>query len=129
MSQGPEMEVSEDVKRILEIQKVLNGFASRVRGELGLLAIKNLRPARNGRDLAGRVDLLRSYISCRETRGEWPWIFAVCISPFLSEGRRYGILSGENLASIARFLALARITREHLAKYKDFYAPLLVQMI
>lgn len=117
------MEVSEDVKRILEIQKVLNGFASRVRGELGLLAIKNLRPARNGRDLAGRVDLLRSYISCRETRGEWPWIFAVCISPFLSEGRRYGILSGENLASIARFLALARITREHLAKYKDFYAP------
>jgi DNA mismatch repair protein MutS2 len=115
------MEVREDVAKILEMPKVLKEFASRVRGELGLMAVENLRPAKNGAELAERTELLQSFVSCREARDEWPWNSSGCISPFLSEGKRTGILSGENLAAVAKFLSLAEITREHLAKHKEFY--------
>ncbi len=115
------MQVKEDVVRILEIPKTLKELASRVRGELGLQAVENLKPAGGDSELAERVELLRDYISCRETRGEWPWNTSGCISPFLSEGRRTGMLFGENLAAIARFLSLTKMTREHLALYRDSY--------
>ena len=115
------MEVREDVLRILEIPKILSEFASSVRGELGLWALDGLAPQRDGKSLVDRVDLFKSYMACRDTQGEWPWNGSGCISPLLAEGRRSGLLSGEELASAARFLALCKMVREHLAKHKEAY--------
>jgi len=118
------MQVSEDILRILEISKILAEFASRVRGELGLSALASLRPRASIEALQERMELFRNYISCRDSFGEWPWNSAPCISPLLAEAKRSGMLSGEELAAAARFLALSRMTREHLEKYRGVY-PLL----
>ncbi|HOO87474.1 MAG TPA: hypothetical protein PK442_07210 [Synergistales bacterium] len=45
------MEIKEDVSRILEIPKILNVFASSVRGELGLFALDRLKPQPSLRSL------------------------------------------------------------------------------
>ena len=115
------MQVSEDILRILEIPKVIAEFASRVRGELGLSALASLRPRAALEALQERMELFRNYISCRDSFGEWPWNSASCISPLLAEAKRSGMLSGEELAAAARFLALSRMTREHLEKYRGAY--------
>lgn len=116
------MEVREEILRILEIPKILKEFAAFVRGELGLLALDRLRPRNDLKALRERIDLFKSYKSCRDNYGEWPWIPAAgCVSFSLVQVRQAGIFSGEELASIARFLALARMTREHLLKYREAY--------
>ncbi|MDK2959249.1 MAG: mismatch repair protein MutS2 [Synergistaceae bacterium] len=115
------MEVREDILRILEIPKILAEFASCVRGELGLSAIGRLRPRGDGKSLEERVALFKSYMSCRDTFGEWPWNSSGCISGLTAEARKSGLLTGEELASVARFLSLAKMTREHLVKHRDAY--------
>ena len=115
------MEVREDILRILEIPKVLAEFASCVRGELGLSALGRLRPRGDVKALEERVALLKSCMSCRDSFGEWPWNSSGCISGLLSEARKSGMLTGEELASVARFLSLAKMTREHLAKHRETY--------
>ena len=115
------MEVREDILRILEIPKVLSEFASCVRGELGLSAIGRLRPRGDVKALEERVSLFKCYMSCRDSFGEWPWNSSGCVSGLLSEARKSGMLTGEELASVARFLSLAKMTREHLAKHREAY--------
>ena len=115
------MKVKDDVIKILEMPKILAGFAPFVRGELGLLGLESLRPARNAGELSSRVSLFADYASCSEAFGEWPWSLAEPISPVLSEARESGLLSGESLAAVSRFLVLARITREHLARHRETY--------
>ncbi|NLA91051.1 MAG: hypothetical protein GX843_05380, partial [Synergistaceae bacterium] len=58
------MKVKDDVIKILEMPKILAGFAPFVRGELGLLGLENLRPARNAEELSSRVSLFADYVSC-----------------------------------------------------------------
>ncbi len=116
------MEIKEDVSRILEIPKILNTFASSVRGELGLFALDRLKPQPSLRNLLERIDLFRSYMELRDRNGEWPWNpKAVCVSFMLQGAKRSGMLSGEELLSVSRLLALANATREILGKHRGTF--------
>ena len=116
------MEIKEDVSRILEIPKILNVFASSVRGELGLFALDRLKPQPSLRSLLERIELFRSFMEFRDRNGEWPWNSKVaCVSFMLQAAKRSGMLSGEELLSVARLLALANATREILAKSREQY--------
>ncbi|MDD3915931.1 MAG: endonuclease MutS2, partial [Synergistaceae bacterium] len=116
------MEIKEDVSRILEIPKILNVFASSVRGELGLFALDRLKPQPSLRSLLERIELFRSFMEFRDRNGEWPWNpKVVCVSFMLQGAKRSGMLSGEELLSVARLLTLANVTREILAKSREQY--------
>ncbi len=116
------MEIKEDVSRILEIPKILNTFASSVRGELGLFALDRLKPQPSLRNLLERIELFRSYMEFRDRNGEWPWNpKAVCVSFMLEGAKRSGMLSGEELLSVSRLLALANATREILGKHRGAF--------
>ncbi|MDD3513904.1 MAG: hypothetical protein PHV21_07875, partial [Synergistaceae bacterium] len=58
----------------------------------------------------------------RDRNGEWPWNpKVVCVSFMLQGAKRSGMLSGEELLSVARLLTLANVTREILAKSREQY--------
>ncbi len=113
------MEYREETTRIFDIPKILAIFAREVRGDLGLFALEHLRPQGDLPALEERVELFRSYVSCRDKYGEWPWNARVgCIVPVVQTAAASGFLSGEELVAVGAFLGLARTTRERLAANK-----------
>lgn len=113
------MDYREETARILDIPKILAIFARGVRGDLGLFALEHLRPQEDLRALEERVELFRSYVSCRDKYGEWAWNMRVaCIVPVVQTAASSGLLTGEELVAVGAFLALARTTRERLAAHK-----------
>ena len=95
-----------------------------MRSELGLVALDGLKPLGNLSLLEERIALLESFQRCRDEKGEWPWNARVSpIAPLLLEGKRTGMLSGEEIASVSLFLTLVRLTREHLLSFGKEYPP------
>jgi DNA mismatch repair protein MutS2 len=116
------MEIKEDVSRILEIPKILRIFASSVRSDLGTYALDRIRPLSGMRSLLERIELFRSFTDYRDRNGEWPWNSKVVrISSMLEDAKRSGMLSGEELLSVSRLLALANATRDILSRYRGDY--------
>ncbi len=115
------MEIKEDVSRILEIPKILNVFASSVRGELGLLRAGSSEAAAFAPQLAGTDRALPFVHGIPGQKREWPWNPALSVFLSCLRRERSGMLSGEELLSVARLLTLANVTREILAKSREQY--------
>ena len=118
------MELSEDIRRILEIPKVLRVFADRVRGEFGRSALEKLRPQTSLRSLRERLELFRSFTEFRDRVGEWPWSpRAVLVTDMFIGAKRSGMLSGPELISVRHLLSLAASTRETLGESRELFPP------
>ncbi|NLM70461.1 MAG: endonuclease MutS2 [Synergistaceae bacterium] len=122
------MELSEGIRRILEIPKVVGVFAACVRGDLGKSALERLKPQSSLRGLLDRLELFDSFMEFQDRGGEWPWNPKVALVGELLEGaKRSGMLSGPELVSVRSLLSLAGATREALGKNREdfpsFEAP------
>ncbi|QTX31335.1 endonuclease MutS2 [Aminithiophilus ramosus] len=114
------MRLSDSARSLLELDKILDLFASRCRSDLGLLALLRLEPASEGSRLRARHELFRDYLRFRDRFGELPWSDDLrTVTELLVEAKTSSHLTGEELLRIRTLLSVASRIRLRLSEEKE----------
>lgn len=116
------MYVSQNVLEILEINKILNQFASSARSELGVFMLQKSEPMVDMDSVRRRQRLLEGYRGFLSLYGPLPWISGIKeVMSSIEGGFESGLMSGEDLVSLKNLLELAcRIKDALLSTKEDF---------
>ena len=109
------MHLSDEIRRTLQYKDVLALFEKETRSPLGSFALSRMRPADTFIELKARQDLLHSYRSHRDSKGELPWQQGIqCVDELLASAKHTSFLTGEEFIRIRGLLHLSTRLRDVL---------------
>lgn len=119
------MYVSGSVLEVLEIDKILNQFASCARSELGVFMLQAAEPMIDLEGVRRRQRLIEGYRGFTSMYGTMPWISGIkdVLSP-MSDGIESGMMSGDDLLSMRVLLELASRIKDCVLSAKEDFQEL-----
>lgn len=114
------MYVSDSVLDVLEIEKILNQFASSARSELGIFMLQNSEPMADMDSLLRRHRLIEGYRRFMSLYGSLPWVYGIKeVLGFIDGALDSGMMSGEELVDVRSILDLSTRIKSSLLSSKE----------